>query len=185
MRFDADQPELHYAVRHLQRFALGTPYERIVGAVAGLAAAPALQGRAVLVVDQTGVGRPVVEMLRNSRMPCRVVPVTITGGQSARYGADGNWHVPKAELVTSLLVAFQCKRLKIRRRLPDTTVLVQELLNYRTKITDAGNEVFEARRDHDDLVVALALAVWYAERDANNYTEAPIGVVTPGRRSIL
>src|SRR5262249_38820936 len=51
-----------YALRHLQRFPLGTPYPAVVRSVVALLRTPALSG-ATLAVDQTGVGRAVVEML--------------------------------------------------------------------------------------------------------------------------
>src|SRR4051812_8789769 len=69
-----------YALRHLQRFPLGTPYTTIVPTVARLADTGPLRGHSTLVVDQTGVGRPLVEMLFKAPVPCGVVPVTITGG---------------------------------------------------------------------------------------------------------
>src|SRR5271163_1174367 len=78
LRFEGEQMEKLYTVRHLQRFPLGTPYGDIVTEVTRFAEAPTLKRRGVLVVDQTGVGRPVVEMLRGAAMPCRIVPVTIT-----------------------------------------------------------------------------------------------------------
>jgi hypothetical protein len=186
VRFEGEQGEFLHALRHLQRFPLGTPYGEIVTAVARMVASRPLQGQAVLTVDHTGVGRPVVEMLRQGSVACRIVPVTITAGHSVTQGGDGSMRVPKADLVTSVLLAFQSRRLKIPRALPDTGALVQELLNFRTKITAAGNEVFESRRDrdHDDLVLALALAVWSGEKDTMNYWEPPIGVVVPGRRPI-
>jgi hypothetical protein len=44
------------------------------------------------------------------------------------------------------------------------SVLVQELLNFRVKITEAANETFGAGDgEHDDIVLAVALACWYAE----------------------
>ena len=78
-----------YSLRHLQRFALGTPYTEIVPAVARLASSAPLSGSAVLVVDQTGVGRPVVDMLRRRPDPA-IVPVTITGGQAITVSEDGS-----------------------------------------------------------------------------------------------
>ncbi len=58
----APMPEQDYALRHLQRFAPGTPYATIIAAVRALLATPALQ-RSILGVDQTGVGRLVKEAL--------------------------------------------------------------------------------------------------------------------------
>ncbi len=46
-------------------------------------------------------------------------------------------------------------------------MLVRELENFRVKITAAANETFGAWREgqHDDLVIAVALACWLAERE--------------------
>src|SRR5262245_8015174 len=51
-----------YALRHLARFPLGTPYPQVADAVVALLQRPPLPG-CVLVVDQAGVGRPVVDVL--------------------------------------------------------------------------------------------------------------------------
>jgi hypothetical protein len=154
-----------YAMRHLRRFALGTPYTEIVPAVAKLVDAPPLTGHVSLVVDQTGVGRAVVDMFRRSAQ-CQVVPVTITCGQQVTETEDRCWHVPKKELVTSLQLLLQSRRLQIARTLPEAATLVRELENFRVKITLAANETFGAWREgqHDDLVLAAALAAWQAER---------------------
>jgi len=40
------------------------------------------------------------------------------------------------------------------------------------KVTTAGNETFEAwrERDHDDLVLAVGIAAWVAERGVSKFT---------------
>jgi hypothetical protein len=157
----ADKPD--YALRHLRRFPLGTPYTAIVPAMAALRTNQPLR-EAPLVVDQTGVGRAVVDMLRQSA-GC-IVPVTITGGHAVTRAEDGSFHVPKKELVTALQVVLQAHRLQIARGLPDAAALVRELQQFQVKITVAANETFGVWRDgqHDDLVLAVALACWWAER---------------------
>jgi hypothetical protein len=61
---------------------------------------------------------------------------------------------------------IQRRRLQIARGLPDAAVLVRELQQFQVKITAAANETFGVWRDgqHDDLVLAVALACWWAER---------------------
>ncbi len=53
--------------------------------------------------------------------------------------------------------------LKIAASLDHARLLLQELVNFQAKITDAANVVTGAWREgaHDDLVLALALALWY------------------------
>ncbi len=45
-------------------------------------------------------------------------------------------------------------------------MLVEELQNFKLKITTAGNDTYEAWResDHDDLVLAAAMAAWLCEK---------------------
>ena len=161
-----------YAVKYLRRFHLGTPYPDVVAEVGDLlsrleARRPA--GRPaearLLVVDQTGVGRPVVDLFRAAGGAC-LQPVTITAGHQAGRAEDGSWHVPKKHLVGTVQVLLQQRRLAIPRGLPDAALLTRELENFRVKVTLAGHETFEAWREgqHDDLVLAAALACWAGER---------------------
>jgi hypothetical protein len=157
-----EPPKLH--VRHLERFPLGTRYPSIVSAIAQRL--PALEedgARPSLVVDKTGVGAPVVDLFEDAGL--RPIAITITGGTTPSQDGRG-WHVPKRDLISTLQVAFQNHRLKINQDLPTAPTLTNELLNFKVKISTAGNATYEAWREsvHDDLVLAVALAVWYAER---------------------
>lgn len=180
----AGRPREH-AVRHLKRWPLGTPYPAIVAEVAALVrrvnasrARPRLEvfdgfdlplPVGTLAVDATGVGRPVVDLLRQAGMPCRLQAVTITAGHAATAG-PGGVNVPKKELVSVLQVLLQSRRLKVAAGLPDAATLVRELTTFHTKITLAGNETFGAWREgaHDDLVLAVALAAWFAEHEPDS-----------------
>ncbi len=162
--------EATYACRYLYRYPLGTSYVTIAGEVAKLMQRPPLP-KSVLVVDQTGVGRPVVDVLRQTAIPATLWPVTITAGAAVVTGADGGLHVPKRQLVSTLQVLLQSGRLKIDASLPHAATLTRELQNFKVKITLAANESFEAWReaDHDDMVLALALAAWMAERPKKRF----------------
>ena len=50
--------------------------------------------------------------------------------------------------------------------LPEAQLLVQELINFKAKVTAASEVAVEAWREgeHDDLVLACAVAAWEAER---------------------
>jgi hypothetical protein len=149
---------------HLQRYRLNTPYPDIVAALSRFASAVPLT-RAPLIVDQTGVGRPIVDLLRRAVGSNRIIPVTITGGQAATVQPDGSRHVPKKDLVTCLVGLLEDRRLKVAKSLPESRTLVDELLNFKVSITPAAHETFGAWRhgQHDDLVLAVALACWWAE----------------------
>ena len=153
-----------YHVRHLERPKLGTPYPAIVDRVKQLMAGDPLLNRTALVVDKTGVGAPVVDLFKEAGL--KPVAVTITGGNSVSRDEDG-FCVPKRDLVTALQVLFQSGRLKVAGDLKLAPVLVEELLNFKVKINvKTAHDSYEAWREgiHDDLVLAVALACWYAEK---------------------
>ena len=147
--------------RHLERLPLGLDYPTIVEHVRGLVSRPELGRRTTLVVDATGVGRPVVDLLRRAQLPCRLMPVTITSGD--RETSDsGTWRVPKRDLITGLLVLLQREEVDICGHLPESETLVKELSAIRIKVSLAGHDTYGAWREgeHDDLVLAAALACW-------------------------
>jgi hypothetical protein len=154
----------HYALRHLRRWPLRTSYTAVAADLAGLVRTPPLSWP-VLVVDQTGVGQAVVDFLAQAQLAASLEPVVITSGHGTSWGAGGAWHVPKKELVSCLQVLLQSRRLQVAA-LPERTLLLQEMLAFRVKITAAAHETFGAwrERDHDDLVLAVALAAWWGER---------------------
>jgi hypothetical protein len=157
-----------YTLRHLQRFKLGTPYPAMAEHVARLVLRKPLPGCA-LVVDGTGVGRPFVDLLdaelRRQGAECRRAAVVISGGATPRRGGNGFLSVPKRDLIVTLQLLMQNRRLLVSKSLPDARALVKELEAYRLKVSLAGNETFDAHRegDHDDLVLAAALAAWVGE----------------------
>ncbi len=157
--------EDHYTVRLLDRPPLKTPYPEVVRGTVETMRHPKLEGAGELVVDATGVGRPIVDMLREAGMTPH--GVTITGGQQV-INKDGMWSVPKRVLVASLAIALQSERLHIIRSLGLADTLQREMLNFKVKINHLANDSYEAWREgeHDDLVLAVALAVWWGERTA-------------------
>jgi hypothetical protein len=169
-----DKPMLY--LRHLERFALGTPYAEQMDRVKEIVGDEKLrvkkrvsEFRTVtrlpeLIVDATGVGLGVVEMLKDRGMGYRAV--TITGGFS-ETGGGGTYHVPKRNLVSRAVAPFEGKRLRIARGMRLVPELVHELENFKVKVnTHTAHDSYEAWRetDHDDLVLALALACWWVER---------------------
>ena len=87
--------------------------------VAQVMRSPALsKGRRHLVVDATGVGRPVVDLLVRERLPCQLWAVTITGGDAETY-TNGYYRVPKRDLIVGLQLVFQNRELQIAKGLKE------------------------------------------------------------------
>ncbi len=161
----AHRKESGLRLRHLERVELGTPYPEVVGRVAEVTRDLAAAAPCQLVVDGTGVGRPVVDMLRRAETGCRMLPVLVTGGERERWEA-GYWRVPKRDLMVGLQVLFQKGELRIARGLPMGGALMAEMTAMQVKQTPYGREQFGAWREgtHDDLVFAVALACWGAKK---------------------
>jgi hypothetical protein len=155
-------------VRRVERLALGTPYPLVVARVRQIVHAI---GDCTLVVDGTGVGAPVVEMLRVARLGCGVTAVTITGGEKAS-GSGLAWSVPKRDLIAGVQLALEKGELRIARHMKETGALVRELIDVRVMAGRGTGKVrigAEGSGQHDDLVIALALACWRAGWKENGF----------------
>jgi len=128
---------------HLWRWPLRTPYQQIAEDVLEIThklnrkhnhrawaanASPDPEPVEVelhLVVDATGVGVPVVEMMEDEGLQ----PISlyiISGYEVTRAGRS--FHVPKRDLVSNLQLLLQSKRLRIIETLEHSEVLRDELL---------------------------------------------------------
>jgi hypothetical protein len=95
MRTEEHLPD-EWVVRRLERVPLGTCYTRVVGRLAELARHPRLRGDCEMVVDGTGVGTPVIDVLQAERVGCKVTPVVLTAGATENF--DGKtWRTPKVD----------------------------------------------------------------------------------------
>jgi hypothetical protein len=154
-----------FHLRHLQRLKLGTGYPDIVNIVATmLKALPPAKQAAALVVDATGVGRPVIDMMQKAGL--RPIAITITGGFDENRVSSADWRIPKRNLVSTLAVLLQSGRLKVAPDLTEGETFVTELSNFKVKISAAGHDSYNAWREsvHDDLVLSVALGAWFGER---------------------
>ena len=156
-----------YALGHLQRFPMGTPYREIFAALREMLLKPQLY-RSIVAVDITGVGQAVVDMLRETLpgVTCLLCTATITAGQAAGDVAGVGFCIPKKELVSVVQVFLQNRRLQIPRGIPEVNLLLQELENFKMKVKmPKADQSLEDWREgpHDDLVFAVALAGYYGE----------------------
>ena len=93
------------------------------------------------------------------RFPRQANPTAVT------QAGEGRHHVAKRQRVSVLQVLLGNRRLRVAEGLAEARTLQRELETFQVKLTAAGNEQFESwrDRDHDDLVLAVALAAWSAE----------------------
>jgi hypothetical protein len=99
--------------------------------------------------------------------------VVITGGNSETIGGQDNYrNVPKLTLISHVQSLLHAGKLKIRKDLPEADTLIRELQDFRVNYSNAGFMSFSAREGkHDDLVLALAIAIWCALREKTGTEE--------------
>ena len=163
----AAKTETLFTCRHLERLPLDTGYPavaaRLVEVVAGVRR-QAPGAPVTLVVDVTGVGRPVFDLVREALRGagCRLTAATFTHGDrlDGRPG-DREIRVGKAYLVSRLQALLQTARVRLPAGHPEAGPLTRELLEYEIKVSEDGDDKYGAFRTgaHDDLVTALGLAV--------------------------
>jgi hypothetical protein len=158
--------EVPLAVRHLERFELGTTYTAVVEKVAQLVRSdPLREMPAVLLVDKTGVGAAVLDSFTHARIGA--VAITLHGGSTvSRDPHRAGFRVPKRDLVTVTQVLLQNGLLRVAKGLTEAETLRKELLNFRVKIDpNTAHDSYEHWRegDHDDLVLSVSMAAWFRQ----------------------
>jgi hypothetical protein len=154
-----------YQCINLRRWPLHTSYTSIVADVARIV--HERYSSVTLVLDASGCGRPVAEMVRGAliRTGCvgKMVSVVITGG-FANTPADGFVRVSKVQLVSAFQVALQNRRFTVAAWLPEQKALLNEMRTFKMRVTSTGAETFAAQgRAHDDLLMSCMLPVWLGE----------------------
>jgi hypothetical protein len=177
----------HYAVRMLDRWQ-PRRYQDVVGRVAGIAerlAAPVqvdhrlVRPAVTLVLDATGVGGAVADLFAEAELAARLEAVTIHGGDQVARDPGRGWRVPKRDLAGVVAVALQNGRLEVAAGLEHAGTLKAEMQNFRARISANGHDSYGAGDDwrqgnHDDLVLAVALSVWWGERSRGlGFEEVP------------
>jgi hypothetical protein len=113
-------------------------------------------------VDSTGVGGPVVDLLRERVQSGVIVPVTFTArDRRTESWEDGYLRVSlgKARMVSKFQAMLGSGRLHLPRT-REAGVLTKDLLDYELRVEEDGHEKAGAFKvgTHDDLVTALGLA---------------------------
>lgn len=163
--------EDHFVLGHLERFDLRTAYGEVALRARDLV--KMCPGVTALVVDASGVGRPVIEMMRDAGLS--PVAITSTGGQKVRHDWQTGINVPKKLLVSNLRALLEQGRIRWPADLPLLKTFEHELRTFKGKETASGGETAAAEqsRGHDDLVMAVALAAWEMKRVPTGWSKYP------------
>jgi len=160
---------------HLERLKLGTKYGAITRHVATMLADPQLQrdpsknrSPCELVLDFGGIGRGIAEDMLDAGLD--PVCVILTGGLETNWKRRHLYSVPKEEAVILLDARIHHDRLPLTfsKHLTFAEALKQEVADFVRTLSGAGRMKYGARTGkHDDLVMSLAIAVWWLSRPVN------------------
>ena len=129
-----------------------------------------LHGRNEILVDNTGVGEAVCDMLEDIGLkPVRII---FTGGDkynvNATVGKNGlvtrtTHNVPKNELIDTLKIALQQGRVRIAPGIPFEDEIKKQFSHFVGKMSKSKNLIYGNDNDevHDDIVCAFAMIVWW------------------------
>ena len=152
----------HYLVRFLERLPLGTPSPGVARRLGQICQRVTERGRRPTVfVDATGVGSPLVSLLKSEATEARVWEVYFNhGDRLLEDSSERRVTLGKAYLVSRLVTLLESDRLHLPKT-SEAKVLAHELLEYELSVTENANELYGAFRvgTQDDLVTALGLAV--------------------------
>jgi hypothetical protein len=152
-----------YLVRGLHRYPLGTHPTALPALLEPRLTDDRIAGRVRVAIDATGIGAAVAQLFRERLPGIDVYAINIIGGATGSC-SEKNLNVPKQDLVatTSVILAEGCVRIAGEMRERDS--LNDELTAYQQVTSDHGHRTYNAPHgEHDDLVIALSLALWLAE----------------------
>lgn len=145
-----------FRITHLERIPLDVPYTKVPGMVRDRVIEANLTARVTIAVDASGPGLPVADLLKHAELPASVFPVIITGGNgNSKVPNKGVYTIPRKDLLSLLRIAIESRRLKASRHFALRGDFLAELASLAPESADHT-------RGHDDLVFAVALAIWAA-----------------------
>jgi hypothetical protein len=151
------QPQLK--ITRLERFPVGLDYGELHKIV--VASLATEHRKLELIIDAGGPGPPVVDRLRGSLASnIHLKPVIITGGKGHNTLTGGYTGIPRRSLISTLLMTMTVTSLIVEEGLPNWDQLVDELVELSAETTHPVGGAM-----HDDLVMAVAMAVYVAVTD--------------------
>jgi hypothetical protein len=175
-----------YIGHHLFRWDLGTAYTTIVQDVQGVLASGRLPRPVTLLVDGTGVGIAILDLFDIGLTTPSPIGVVVTTGSTTTQPRPNEWHTPKSSLSLHLIAASEARpvRLVLGHRLPFIDAVKAEMQTFGAETTPTGHVRYEASRqqDHDDLLFALGLCIWWGDvfGDTNWATNCDVSAALDG-----
>ena len=152
-----------YRVVYLERYKRNTLHLSVVERVKILMEMGGPFSRCKIVIDYSGPGEVVFELLKDERLRPGGVTITSRGKPGGEKGKVVT--APKDRMMTNATAKLERRRILISKHIRHAVDLVQELANIEVKLTKRGNQTFQPTGPGamDDLAIAMVSAIWYAE----------------------
>ena len=148
----------HYDVRWLERLAAERSYPAIVARIRECASARRLTARdCSLLVDITATGRAPLRLFEDQGLYPE--PIEVMSAGDAAYHNDLQ-QLPARDMIGAVQVAFQSRRIEVSDKLELAATLLTDLQAFDPTATSPAARASR----NDDLVTAVAIAVWWGER---------------------
>jgi hypothetical protein len=163
-----------YWIRRIVRLPRGMPYDQQVAAVRELF----FQYQSPkLIIDRTGVGLPICDMIVAGGL--QPVQVSLTSGDLVNQPEPGKINLPKKDMVAALTKVIQERRIKVVAGCENAGLFRAELKNFQLKVSASGHNTYNAAPgQHDDTITAVGLCLWDGEKggqDGGTAFEEPWG----------
>lgn len=153
--------DIQFRLRWLQEFARDTPYTDISPVIHRFLQHPEIEGRATIVLDATGAGRPMYDHFRVSHRGTPVVGVQITAGREVSKSGE-LWNLPKQQLVLTLESLLRDGDFAISAHCPELDEFVRQMDAFERIRLPNGRYTYSGKANgRDDLVMAVATGVGY------------------------
>jgi hypothetical protein len=138
------------------------PYNEIVAWAKHVYENPRFGGSPVFLIDIGGVGKALQDQLTAEGV--KTTGIQLTGSVSSVNRVGPDYHVSKTYMIGKFLAAWDADRVQRNAFARFRNSFDGELKAFRGKMSSMGRAQFEAAQgEHDDQVIAVAMAVWYGE----------------------
>jgi len=170
---ESDGRPAMYWVRRIAKLPKGMPYDQQVIMARELVTQ---YKNPTLLIDRTGVGLPICDMIVAGGL--NPLQVSLTVGDVTSRPEPGKINLPKRDLVAAITKTIQERRLKVVPGCENAALFRSELKNFQLKVSASGHNTYNAAQgSHDDTITAIGLCLWHGEQDGDGRTsfEEPWG----------
>ena len=135
-----------------------------------MAREPLASTNARLIVDVSGVGMGVADLMRSQGL--RFTGVQITAGTEQTQVDGSNYRVAKQLLISKMEAVLHANELRVPDAVPEADAFRKELESFRRQSKASGAQTWSADAgEFDDRVMAVSYAIWWCTSRPTFYRE--------------